>query len=133
MSHPGKGRNNWIEKDPDFKMVMVPLGRRLRVLFNGVVIADSRDVGLLKEPGHDPVPYFPSADVRMDLLRPGTRTSHCPWKGACRYFTISAGDRIAENAAWAYLEPYPQVPYFRDRIAFYAERMDRWIEGEGEA
>jgi len=47
--------------------------RRVRALFAGEAIADSRRVKLLLERGHRPVYYFPRAGVRMEQL---ARTSH---------------------------------------------------------
>lgn len=57
--------------DPDYYGVVIePTERRLRVVFNGEVIADSSDVQVMYETRHQPVYYFPVADVRMDLLEP---------------------------------------------------------------
>ncbi|MFT5539221.1 MAG: hypothetical protein ACI82H_000738 [Alphaproteobacteria bacterium] len=124
--------NNWIENNPHHPMELVPSPRRVRVLFGGEVIADSTNMGLLREPKHVPVYYFPKEDVRMDLLTPTDHHSHCLWKGHGSYYTITAGGKIAENAAWTYADPYPQVPYFKDYIAFYWDRMDSWLEEDEE-
>jgi uncharacterized protein (DUF427 family) len=121
-------RNNWIGKDPDFGMEFIASPRRVRVVFGGETIADSTDMRLLREPNHVPVYYFPMEDVRMELLQPTDHHSHCPWKGHASYFTVSAGGRTAENAAWTYAEPYPQVPYFKGHVAFYWKLMDKWLE-----
>lgn len=129
---PKTYRNNWVEKDPAFAMEFVPSPRRVRVLFGGVTVADSTRVHLLREPNHVPVYYFPRDDVRLDLLTATDHHSHCPWKGHCSYFTIAAGGKVAENAAWSYADPYPQVPYFKGQIAFYWDRMDSWLEEDEE-
>jgi hypothetical protein len=50
--------------------------RRVRVMFNGETVADSRRVKLLHETGHLPVYYFPEEDVRIFVAdRPFTRRS----------------------------------------------------------
>src|SRR5919106_5838372 len=51
--------------------------RRVRVMFGGETVADSRRVKLLHESGHLPVYYFPTGDVRMDLLEATDLTTHC--------------------------------------------------------
>ena len=51
-------------------VVMEPTQRRLRVVFNGEVIADSTAARVMYETHHLPVYYFPVSDVRMDLLEP---------------------------------------------------------------
>ena len=53
--------------------------RRVRVMFNGETIADSKRVKLLHETGHLPVYYFPEEDVRMGLLEESNHTTHCPF------------------------------------------------------
>ncbi len=105
--------------------------RHLQVIFNGVVIAETRRAQRVLETSHPPVYYIPSEDVRMEYLRPAHGSSFCEWKGAARYYTISVGDKIAEAAAWAY--PQPSAPYARlkDSIAFYPARMDAClVDGE---
>src|SRR5215203_1123166 len=74
--------------------------RRVRVMFNGETIADSKRVKLLHETGHLPVYYFPPEDVRMDLLEESDHTTHCPFKGDASYWSVKVGDRVAENATW---------------------------------
>ena len=72
--------------------------RWVRVKFNGETIADSKRVLLLRESGHMPVYYFPQEDVRMDLLIPTDRQSHCPYKGDASYWSVTVGDKVAKNA-----------------------------------
>ncbi|HWE61311.1 MAG TPA: DUF427 domain-containing protein, partial [Chloroflexota bacterium] len=106
--------------------------RRVRVFFNNVVIADSRRVKLLFETNHLPVYYFPLADLRQDLLEPTDHTSHCPYKGDARYWSIRVADRVAENAVWNYPAPIPSGPAIGDFAAFYWDRVDAWFEEDEE-
>ncbi|WP_131784437.1 DUF427 domain-containing protein [Protofrankia symbiont of Coriaria ruscifolia] len=105
-----------------------PNGRRVRVFFNGQVIADSIRTLYVFEAGHLPVYYFPRPDVRFDLLTPTDHHTSCPRKGDASYFTITVGDRRAENAVWAYPEPIPDVADLADYVAFYWDRADAWYE-----
>ena len=73
--------------------------RRVRVMFNGEFIADTKRVKLLHETGHLPVYYFPQEDVRMDLLEESDHTTHCPFKGDASYWSVKVGDRVAENCS----------------------------------
>ncbi|HIF12580.1 MAG TPA: DUF427 domain-containing protein [Dehalococcoidia bacterium] len=55
--------------DPKYYGVVTePTERRLRVMYNGEVIADSTNAQLMFETRHRPIYYFPIVDVRMDLL-----------------------------------------------------------------
>ena len=53
---------------PEHRAVMEPTPKRVRVVFNGETIADSRRVLIMHETKHVPVYYFPMDDVRMDLM-----------------------------------------------------------------
>ncbi|HWD64630.1 MAG TPA: DUF427 domain-containing protein [Solirubrobacteraceae bacterium] len=109
-----------------------PSPKRVRVVFGGETIADSRNVTIVHESGHQPVYYFPPADVRTDLFIPTDRHTHCPRKGDASYYTISAGGRTEESAAWYYPDPLPGAEALRDLIAFYWKRMDGWFEEDEE-
>jgi len=102
--------------------------RRVRVIFNGVTVADSKRVMLLHEAGHLPVFYFPMEDVRMDVMEETEHSTHSPLKGDASYWTIRVGDRVAENAAWSYLHPLPEGPEIKGYMAFYWDQMDAWYE-----
>ena len=102
-----------------------PCHKRVRVVAGGETIADSRNLLLLQESGHQPVYYFPPDDVRMDLLEPSDRHTRCPKKGEASYYTIRAGERAAENAVWTYEDPYPAVAPIKGHLAFYPNQVDR--------
>ncbi len=69
--------------------------------------------------GHD-APVAPGRDAGcMDLLTPSEHTSRCPWKGAAAYWTLSAGGKTLENAAWAYPEPLAELAAIKDYVSFY--------------
>jgi uncharacterized protein (DUF427 family) len=57
---------------------------RVRVIFAGVTVADSKRVMLLHEFGRLPVFYFPVEDVRMDLMEATDHHTHSPLKGEDR-------------------------------------------------
>ena len=101
--------------------------RRVRVVFGGENVADSRSVKLLHEIGHLPVYYFPQQDVRMDLPEATDHTTHCPFKGDASYWSVKVGDTVAENAAWGYPEPIDSAPPLAGLIAFYWREMDAWF------
>jgi uncharacterized protein (DUF427 family) len=98
--------------------------KRVRVMFGGEVVADSRHAKLLHEAGPLPVYYFPMEDVRTDLLEESDHTTHCPFKGDASYWSVRAGDRVAENAAWGYPEPIESCPPISGHVAFYWNKMD---------
>ena len=106
--------------------------RRVRVMFNGETVADSKRAKLLHETGHLPVYYFPREDVRLELLEESDHTTHCPFKGDASYWSVRVGDRVSENAVWGYPEPIDSAPPLAGYVAFYWNKMDHWTEEEEE-
>lgn len=50
--------------------------RRIRVIFGGETIADTKRALLMLEAWHTPVYYFPREDVRMDLMVRTENSTH---------------------------------------------------------
>ena len=106
--------------------------QRVRVVFNGCVVADTTRALTLKEGSLPPVQYVPREDSDMTLLERTAHKTHCPYKNDAAYYTIRAGGRTAENAVWTYEEPYPAVVAIKDHLAFYPDRVDRIEEVPGQ-
>ncbi len=127
------GMFNFTPPEPGQALYLEPTPRRIRVLVGGETIVDSRRAMLLHESGHQPVYYFPPADVRMDLLEPSDRHTRCPKKGEASYHTVRVGDRVVEAGAWYYPELIDGAPTaLQGMIAFYWNRMDHWLEEDEE-
>lgn len=101
-----------------------PVAKRLRVLFGGETIADTRHGFRVLETSHPPVYYLPPADLRLEFLIATARSSFCEFKGNARYWTVQVGERTAPDAAWSYEQPSPGFEAIRSYLAFYASRMD---------
>jgi uncharacterized protein (DUF427 family) len=99
--------------------------RRVRVVFNGRVVAETERALTLRETTLRPVQYIPREDVAMELLVRSTHASHCPYKGDAAYYSLSVAGRASENAVWTYETPYPAVAAIKDHLAFYPQRVDR--------
>lgn len=103
---------------------------RVRVLFAGQVIADSRGALALHEAGYPPVLYLPRKDVDMTALAASAHTSHCPHKGDARYWSIHGGGRASADAAWCYEAPLPAAAAIAGHVAFYPDRVELIETGE---
>jgi uncharacterized protein (DUF427 family) len=122
------GEFNFEPPPPGRTIYLEPTPKRLRVEVGGEVIADSRRAMMLHESGLQPVYYFPPEDVRTDVLESTERHTRCPKKGEASYYTINAGGETVENGAWYYPEPLEGAEFIRGLIAFYFDRMGRWME-----
>jgi uncharacterized protein (DUF427 family) len=108
-----------------------PVSAHLVVVLAGVTIAETHRAYRVLETSHPPNYYFPPDDVAPDVLAPALGTSFCEWKGRAHYFSVRVGDRVEEEAAWAYATPSPAFASLRDHVAFYASRMDAcFVDGE---
>ena len=94
---------------PDHPITITPAKERVRVSFNGKVVADSARALVLQESTYKPVFYIPREDAQMALTERTTNSTHCPYKGDASYYTIKVGDRSAENAIWSYETPFPEI------------------------
>jgi uncharacterized protein (DUF427 family) len=123
------GAWNFEPPPPGQAVYLDPSPKRVRVILGGETIADSRRAFLLHESGHQPVYYFPPDDVRSELCEPTDHHTVCPKKGEASYYTLRAGERVEENAAWYYPSPPEHAPAgLAGLVAFYFNRMDAWLE-----
>jgi uncharacterized protein (DUF427 family) len=75
-------------RDPYTRVDILASSRNVRVLLDGLVLADSRSPRLLFETGLPTRHYLPRTHVRMDLLERSSTVTHCrtrggPRRGAC--------------------------------------------------
>lgn len=105
------------------------VSKRIQVVFNGVLIADTARAKRVLETSHPPVYYIPPEDVRLEFLLEAEESSLCEWKGWARYHMVAVGGRRAERAAWSYPEPKPGYEAIRGHLAFYAGPMDSCTVG----
>ncbi|MGI9493282.1 MAG: DUF427 domain-containing protein, partial [Geminicoccaceae bacterium] len=111
-----------------YRFDIEPSPKYVRIEFNGVTIADSAKVVVMRETRLPPVYYIPREDVRMDLLHRTELHTHCPFKGNASYWNLRVGDRIAENAVWSYEDPFEEAASVKGYVAFYWQKMDTWYE-----
>jgi uncharacterized protein (DUF427 family) len=113
-----------FKKYPDHRIETKRAGVRVRVVFNGEVIADSREAIRLDESKYPPVYYLLRKDVKMDYLTRTAHSTHCPFKGDASYYTLSSAGRTVVNAAWSYEQPYDEMGVIKERLAFYPDKVD---------
>jgi len=85
--------------------------RRVRAYLDDKLIVDSEKVLLVFETKRPPVYWFPTGDVRMDLLtlkEPGDVAV-----SATRRWRSNTGGRVEENLAWSYVKPTGELAPWR--------------------
>jgi uncharacterized protein (DUF427 family) len=130
-----KGHPRRIEPEPGQESVwdyprpprVEPSRRRVRVIFNGEVVADSRRAVRVLETSSPPVYYIPPEDIRKDVLLPTGHRTWCEWKGLAEHFTLKVGERVSHDAAWSYAEPTNGYESLANFVAFYPGRLDQCL------
>ena len=113
--------------EPRHFMRIKPIERRVRILRDGAVLAESTAAMRLMEVGkdiYDPVIYFPRRDV-SDALKPNDHSTHCPLKGDAAYFDLCGedGSVLAERIAWSYETPFDFAAELTGLVAFYGNAV----------
>jgi len=130
--------DHWFEEDeevyvhprsPYARIDILPSSRHVRVVINGETVAETHRPSLLFETTLPTRYYLPLTDVRMDLLRPSSRTSRCPYKGTAEYWSIEAGGELIEDALWFYKAPLPESQKVAGLVSFYNEWVDIYVDG----
>jgi uncharacterized protein (DUF427 family) len=113
---------------PQHIIYIEDVSQRVRAVFNGETVLDTRRAKVLYESNIPGQWYIPAADVRGELLTPTQTSTHCPFKGDASYWTLSVGDRTEPDVCWGYPTPTEAVAEIEGMRAFYAGRMDAWFE-----
>jgi uncharacterized protein (DUF427 family) len=104
--------------------------RRVRAYFDNRLLADSQKVLLVFETKRPPVYWFPTADVRMDLL--ALKEPPAGSASGTEHWRSSTGRRVADNIAWSYTKPSGDLAPLQGHIAFYWNAIDAWYEEDEE-
>ena len=109
---------------PDHRITTKSAGVRVRVTFNGEVIADSQEAVRMDEGTYAAVYYIPRKDAKMERFVRTAHSTYCPFKGHASYYTLSSGGRMSENAVWSYETPYDEMDVIKELLAFYPDKVD---------
>jgi uncharacterized protein (DUF427 family) len=113
---------------PQHVIYVEDVPQRVRAVFDGQTVVDTRRAKVLYESNIPGQWYIPAEDVRADLLTPTETSTHCPFKGDASYWTLTVGDRTETDVVWGYPSPLPGVASIEGMQAFYFDRMDAWFE-----
>ncbi|HEX9767335.1 MAG TPA: DUF427 domain-containing protein [Nitriliruptorales bacterium] len=104
--------------------------KRIRVLLGGEWVADTTNVKLVWEKPYYPTYYFPSVDVRTDLLVDTGQTHRSPSRGESLVHDVKTEQVTAEAAASWFQEA--DIDEIVDHVRFDWASMDAWFEEDEE-
>jgi uncharacterized protein (DUF427 family) len=102
------GATNYTIEGPENRMLFQAFPRRVRALLVERTVLVTRNGKLLHEAGYLPRLYMPREDIHVELLEATHHTTNCPFKGDASYWSVRVGDRVTENAVWAYAAARPR-------------------------
>jgi uncharacterized protein (DUF427 family) len=114
---------------PGHTVEVLPEPRRVRVLLDGEVLAETQRALELRETGLPVRWYIPEEDLVAERLQDTGFTTTCPFKGEARYRSARVGEHFEEGLAWSYPDPLPEVAAIAGHWAFYPERADIEVDG----
>ncbi|KAI8921718.1 hypothetical protein BC831DRAFT_437643 [Entophlyctis helioformis] len=118
-----------------------PTARHLRVVLDGVVIADTTSAHRILETSHPPTYYIPLADINQAVLVKNSRQTFCEWKGTPATTTSGSAtgrSRVAHGPtrhvngipAWFYANPTSKYAAIKNSVSFYADPFECYVDGE---
>src|ERR1700754_4031579 len=128
LSVTGPKTVNYRIDGPAHRLLAHPFPRRVRAEFAGRTVLDTRHGVLVHESALLPRLYVPETDIDQSLFVPSEHTTHCPFKGDATYRTLRVGDRVVENALWAYPDPTPAASWLAGYASLYWEAADAWFD-----
>jgi uncharacterized protein (DUF427 family) len=111
-------------------VTITPSDAHVEVRLEGEKLAATDHALRLDETGLPARYYLPRDDVRMDLLRPTTFHTTCPFKGEASYWSADIGGRTHDGIVWAYETPIPAAVDIAGFLSFYPDRVEVIVDGE---
>lgn len=104
--------------------ILQDTNKHIKIIFNGIILAETTKAKRVLETSHPPSYYIPSEDIKTEYLIATSRKSICEWKGVSEYYDISVGDKYVNHAAWRYIQPTPNFINIQEYYSFYPSLMD---------
>ncbi|MCP4357816.1 MAG: DUF427 domain-containing protein [Chloroflexi bacterium] len=117
-------------RDPHHRVDTVASSRHIKVMIEGVTVAETTRPYLLFETNLPTRYYIPPQDVKMDLLTPTDTVTQCPYKGDAAYWTVDVNGRTHKDIAWGYPNPILEIPKIKGLLSFYNEKVDVYVDGK---
>jgi uncharacterized protein (DUF427 family) len=125
---PGPGQESvWDYPRPP----IVELSKKpVRVLLNGIVVAEADSTLRVLETSHPPVHYIHPDNINWEYIRKATKTTFCEYKGLAAHYTVEVSDLKVVNGAWYYPAPTSGYLEIKGYVAFYPGKFECYINGE---
>lgn len=117
-------------RDPYTRVDVMKSSRNVRVTVEGEVVAETDHPKVLFETSLPPRYYISPDDVKTELFFPSDTETRCPYKGVAKHYSFERDGKPAEDVAWVYPNPLPEVYEIDDHFCFYPDRARVEVDGE---
>jgi uncharacterized protein (DUF427 family) len=108
---------------------IAPTDSHVVVEVGGTVVADTTGARILYETNLPPRYYLPLNDVHATFLTPTDTSTHCPYKGDARYWTVTVDGIEHTDIVWGYDKPIPEAADIGGFVSFYPARVNLTVDG----
>jgi len=115
--------------NPGHTITIAPADLQVEVRVDGELVARTDHPVVLEETGQPSRYYLRREDVRMDLFRPTTFHTSCPFKGEASYWTLELGGQVHDGIMWSYETPIPTAEEITGLVCFYNDRVELTVKG----
>lgn len=67
---------------------------------------------------------FPPDAIKKSYFSPTSTSTHCPYKGNAKYYTVTTNKTEVKDAAWYYPEPLESMNKIKGYVAFYKGKAE---------
>lgn len=110
-------------------VTITPSDSQVEVRLDGEVLGKTDQALRLDETGLPPRYYLPKDDVRMDLLRPTSFHTTCPFKGEASYWSVDVSGKTHDGIVWAYESPISAAAEIAGYLSFFPDRTEITVGG----
>jgi uncharacterized protein (DUF427 family) len=124
-------------RDPYHRIDVLATDRHITISLDGVVLAETERALALFESNLPTRFYLPIDDVRV-ALEPSDTVTHCPYKGAASYHSVTleggatGGGATGKDLVWYYERPLDEVGRIKGLVCFFNEKVDIELDGEAQ-
>ena len=93
--------------------------KHLRIVFNGVTIAETSRAKRVLETSHPPVYYISAEDIQLEYLVETAQQTWCEWKGQSTYYDVAVRQQTRRLMRLGVMSiPHPILWRFANITAF---------------
>jgi uncharacterized protein (DUF427 family) len=74
----------------------------------------------------------PTSILDWSMLTLSDTSTYCPYKGHAKYYNLQVGQKEIKDAIWYYEYPTAESAAIQNRLCFYNEKVDVFIDGTKE-